>query len=173
MGNLFGAIKELIRVRKRNFCSTGTRVIQIPKAGDPINPDDVVQYTTCDGIIVETRYSEVLNYFGIINGCVQGGCPIMSISDGSQVNYLVDYGTNRCGDAIPYSVELIPCKSNMPNVYIVFDIIKESGLQPGLVYYFNLSESSGCYTVGSLSKREYTVVVSEVRPIQDCNEEGC
>ena len=173
MGNLFRTIKDLIKVRKSNFCSSGTRVIQIPKAGDPINADDNVQYTTCDGIIAETKYSNILKNFGIIPDCVQGGCPIMSISDGSQVNYLVDYGTNTCEERVPYSVELIPCGSNRPNEYIQFNEIKRQNLQPGLVYYFNLTESSGCYTVGSLDKREPTVEINQVTPIQDCNGEGC
>jgi len=173
MGNLFGTIKELIKAQKSNFCSSGTRIIQIPKKGDPINTDDNVQYTICDGGTIRIKYSDVLDNFGIIPDCVQGGCPIISVTERSEINYLVDYGTNTCEEPVPYSVELIPCGPNRPNVYIRFNEIKRQNLQPGLVYYFNLTESSGCYTVGSLDKREPTVEINQVTPIQDCNGEGC
>jgi len=93
--NLFSRVKNAIRGQKSSFCSRATKITPLGRLGS----EELIQYTNCDGSIIEIPYGQILGNGGYIPDCVQGGSPI-SVRN-VPVKLFIQYGTTDCNTPPP------------------------------------------------------------------------
>jgi hypothetical protein len=142
--NLFTKVKNAIRGQKSSFCSRSTSVTPLETLG----LQESIQYTNCDGGIIEIPYGQILDTGGYIPDCVQGGSPI-SVKSGS-VKLFIQYGTTDCDTPPPGSnIILLSCNKQTP--YVVSRGSISTTLTKGDIYYITFKDNvveNGCYEIG-------------------------
>jgi hypothetical protein len=145
--NLFTKVKNAIRGQKSNFCSRSTSVTPLETLG----LEESIQYTNCDGGIIEIPYGQILDTGGYIPDCVQGGSPI-SVRN-VPVKLFIQYGTTDCNTPPPGpNLIVISCNKGVSSV------IDPSGftLTKDGVYFLSFNNnviSDECYTIGNTTSQ--------------------
>jgi len=140
--NLFSRVKNAIRGQKSSFCSRSTKITPLETLGS----EELIQYTDCNGGIIEIPYGDITITGGYIPDCVQGGSPI-SVRN-VPVKLFVQYGTTDCNTPPPGS-NLIVISCNKQESFVInpspFTLTKDE------VYFLSFNDgvvNDGCYTIG-------------------------